>query len=439
MSVLLNIIIFVFILGLIVLIHEFGHFIFAKRAGILCREFAIGMGPKIWSKKIGETAYSIRLLPIGGYVAMAGEDGDDIGVNTDTEVAIELNDSGQITHFHLDEYDERVASEQAIVVKTKTLDLSGNMSFTGIVVKNSTDMQEQTLTQWPVSDCVYLVEKGDVLQLAPENRRFGGKTPWQKFLTIFAGPAMNFILALLLLFAIFAIGGTPVNDPILGEIVASSPAERAGLQKGDEVIRFGGESVESYQEIAELAQQKPGEIVEIEYVRDGENHVVEAKIDSVDREVMNEDGDVVTQTVGQLGVYRSMSHNPFLVIQSSFEGLYQDVMSLFQSLSMLVSGAAGVSDLSGPIGIAVMTSKVTESAGVMGLLRWTAFLSVNIGFLNLLPLPALDGGRLVFVFYEAITKKKANAKFEFYLNLVGIVLLFSLIIYVTFNDILRLL
>ncbi|MGL4952416.1 MAG: site-2 protease family protein, partial [Culicoidibacterales bacterium] len=102
------------------------------------------------------------------------------------------------------------------------------------------------------------------------------------------------------------------------------------------------------------------------------------------------------------------------------------------------SGAASVNDLSGPVGIAVMTSQVTQAAGITGLLRWTAFLSVNIGFLNLLPLPALDGGRLVFVAYEAITRKKANPKFEMYLNLVGIVLLFGLIIYVTFNDILRL-
>ncbi|MGL5531692.1 MAG: site-2 protease family protein, partial [Culicoidibacterales bacterium] len=205
-----------------------------------------------------------------------------------------------------------------------------------------------------------------------------------------------------------------------------------------EITKFAGEAVTSYQEIVELTQAKPDEVVTVEFTRDDQPQSIEVKIAAVEREVMDEAGNVSVQTVGQLGVYRSVSYNPLLAIQASFEGIYSDVTSVFVSLGMLFSGAASVNDLSGPVGIAVMTSQVTQAAGFTGLLRWMAFLSVNIGFLNLLPLPALDGGRLVFVAYEAITRKKANPKFEMYLNLVGIVLLFGLIIYVTFNDILRL-
>lgn len=436
MSVIWNIIVFVLILGIIVTIHEFGHFLFAKRAGILCREFAIGMGPKIWSKKIGETTYCIRALPIGGFVAMAGEDGDDLGISPGVTVAIQQNAIGEITHFHLNNYETLVEAGEAIELETQLLDLSEASEFIGS--EKTLDSAQQVGQSFAIATEVFLVENGEALQLAPENRRFGGKTPWQKFQTIFAGPLMNFILAFIILFGIFAFGGTPVNDPILGEIVANSPAERAGLQPGDEIVSFAGESVTSYSEIAALAQTMPDEIVNIEYIRDGEITNVEAKIAAVEREVMNSDGEVEVVTVGQLGVYRSVSYNPLLAIQSSFQGIYDDATSVWTSLGMLFSGEANVSDLSGPVGIAVMTSQVTQAAGFTGLLRWMAFLSVNIGFLNLLPLPALDGGRLVFVAYEAITRKKTNPKFEMYLNLVGIMLLFGLIIYVTFNDILRL-
>lgn len=434
MSVIGNIIVFILILGVIVTIHEIGHFIFAKRAGILCREFSIGMGPKLWRKKIGETTYSLRLFPIGGFVAMAGEDGDDLGITEGVTVAIEQNENQEITHFHLDDYDQLVVEKHAILVETKKLDLSEALTFTGRVLASETEEERS----FKVATEVYLVEKQEPIQLALENRRFGSKTPWQKFQTIFAGPAMNFILAFVLLFGIFMIGGTPVNDPVLGEVIVSSPAARAGLEKGDEITKFAGEEVTTYQEIATLAQAMPNEIVTIEFIRDGEPQSVEVKIAAVEREVMNEAGEVELKEVGQLGVYRSLTYNPLTAIKSSFEGLYQDIASVFTSLGMLFSGAASVNDLSGPVGIAVMTSQVTETAGFTGLMRWMAFLSVNIGFLNLLPLPALDGGRLVFVAYEAITRRKANQKFEMYLNLVGIMLLFGLIIYVTFNDILRL-
>lgn len=434
MSVVVNIIIFVLILGIIVTIHEIGHFIFAKRAGILCREFSIGMGPKLWRKKIGETTYSLRLFPIGGFVAMAGEDGDDLGITEGVTVAIEQNENHEITHFHLDEYDQLIVDKKAILVETKQLDLGEALTFTGRVIGED-DAGVQT---FPVAKEVYLVEKQEPIQLALENRRFGSKTPWQKFQTIFAGPAMNFILAFLLLFGIFAIGGTPVNDPILGEVIASSPADRAGLEQGDEITKFAGETVETYEDIAILAQSMPNDIVTIEFLREGEPQSVQVKIAAVEREVVNEAGEVELKEVGQLGVYRSLTYNPITAIKSSFEGLYQDVAGVVGSLGMLITGEAGVNDLSGPVGIAVMTSQVTETAGFTGLVRWMAFLSVNIGFLNLLPLPALDGGRLVFVAYEAITRRKANPKFEMYLNLAGIMLLFGLIIYVTFNDILRL-
>ncbi|MGL4953714.1 MAG: M50 family metallopeptidase, partial [Culicoidibacterales bacterium] len=372
MSIIFNIVIFVIILGIIVTIHEFGHFLFAKRAGILCREFSIGMGPKFWSKKIGETTYSVRALPIGGFVAMAGEDGDDLGITPGVIVAIEQNKSGEITHFHLNADDAPTTQETISRYETITLDLSDVMQFHGRLITGEkavieqeiaetlaetveqTETAPQPIQELPIATEVYLVENGEAVQLAPENRRFGAKTPWQKFLTIFAGPAMNFILAFIILFGIFAFGGTPVNDPIVGEVVANSPADRYGLEKGDEITRFAGEAVVSYQEIAELAQAKPNEIVTIEFIREDVAQTVDVKIAAVEREVMDETGVIITQTIGQLGVYRSVSYNPFLAIQSSFQGIYDDVASVFTSLGMLFSGAASVNDLSGPVGIAVM-------------------------------------------------------------------------------------
>ncbi|MGL5549038.1 MAG: M50 family metallopeptidase, partial [Culicoidibacterales bacterium] len=317
MSVIFNILIFVMILGIIVTIHEFGHFLFAKRAGILCREFSIGMGPKLWHKKIGETTYSIRALPIGGFVAMAGEDGDDLGITPKVIVAVEQDETGKITHFHLNADDAPTTQATISRYETVELDLSEAMVFRGYLLETvETEKIEQVpseantstakeLATLPIASEVYLVENGEAIQLAPENRRFGAKTPWQKFLTIFAGPAMNFILAFIILFGIFGFGGTPVNDPIIGEVVANSPADRYGLEKGDEITKFAGEAVTSYQEIVELTQAKPDEVVTVEFTRDDQPQSIEVKIAAVEREVMDEAGNVSVQTVGQLGVYRS--------------------------------------------------------------------------------------------------------------------------------------
>ena len=207
----------------LVTLHEWGHFYFAKRAGILVREFAIGFGPKLFSYKKGETTYTLRILPIGGYVRMAGEDPEIVQANPGQTIGVRLKDE-VVTHLFLDQLDQR---SNVIQGEIESIDLEREL-FVRLIVEGEP-------VRFAVAEDAMMVARGKETQIAPWNRQFGGKSVGKRALSIFAGPAMNFILAFVLFLIVMMMNGMPTNVK-LGKIEPGKPAAVAGLMPGDIVL-----------------------------------------------------------------------------------------------------------------------------------------------------------------------------------------------------------
>ena len=341
---------FILILGTIVLVHEFGHFIFSKIFGVYVYEFSIGMGPKLlhFKKKGGETEYCLRLIPIGGFVSLAGEDAD---------------------------------------------------------------------------------ENKEI----PEERKLYSKPVWQRFLIMVAGVMNNFIFAFLVLFIMALIYGSVTTKPIVGSVVEGYPAETAGIQKGDTILSIDGNKVTDFSEIQLYLQTSDGKEMNIA-LKDKEGNKRNVKL--VPNKVTDDSGKdsyvigVSLDTKVHKGFIPSLKYAGKTTVS-----LYK---LMFTTIKQLFNGRASVKDLSGPVGIYTVISEESKS-GFNSLLYLTAYLSINVGFINLLPFPAFDGGRVVFLIIEKIRRKRVPVKVEAIVNGVGFSLLMLLMIFVTFNDILRLL
>ena len=343
----MTIIYFIIILGVIVFIHELGHFIFAKKSGIYVYEFSIGMGPRIfkWNRKNDETDYCIRLFPIGGFVQMAGE---------------EIEDDKSI----------------------------------------------------------------------PKDKKFGVKTFGQKFMTVFAGIMMNFILAIVLLFIVGLVNGAPQNMPIVGSIEEGYPASTSGLQKGDRILSVNGKSANTTDKLTLQLQAHAGETITVEVDRNGETKTVELepKLVKEDGKETYKYGFQVTDEV-EYGVIASIKY----AFEKTFSLIYQMIFVIFY----LVTGQLSVSSLAGPVGIYSVVGDAA-SAGFINLVYLTAFISINVGFINFLPIPAFDGGRILFLIIEKIKGRPVDPKLENTIHAVGFFLLMALMILITYNDIIRL-
>lgn len=349
MSFLITLIAFVLVLGITVLIHEAGHFFFAKRAGIYVYEFSIGMGPKIysWKRKGDETLYCIRWFPIGGYVQMAGE-----------EI----------------EADENI----------------------------------------------------------PEEKRMQSKTWMQKFLTVIAGVMMNFILAIFLLFLIAICDGSTTLKPKVGEIEKNSAAARAGLQKGDLITSVNGKSIlSSDQFILEIQVNGPKKAnIEVKR-RDGSKEKLQIKPEKVE----DKDGNIVYKY--GLGMDGTKHYGVLSSIGYAFGKIASLLHQMVLIIFYLCTGALSLGNLSGPVGIFNLVGQ-SAAAGILSLIYLTAYLSVNVGFINLLPLPAFDGGRLLFMIIEKIKGRPVDPKVENWIHSIGFILLMILMVFITYNDIIRL-
>lgn len=337
----LKIIIAILIFSAIVLFHELGHFLLAKKNGICVEEFALGLGPTIWGFTRGETKYSIKCLPLGGCCMMLGEDSAD-----------------------------------------------------------------------------------------DDPRAFGNKSPLARFSVIFAGPFFNFILAFII--ALFVVGFSGAQPPVVGQVEENSAAVECGISEGDHIISIDGSKVYLFREISlynALHNEKPE--VEVEFEHNGQTKTVTAVRKSDD------------------GYYRIgiMSMDPqkqgfFGTIKYSFLELRYQIKSTFMSLAYLISGKASLRDLSGPVGIVNMIGETYESsivygvsAAVLSILSFAILLSANLGVMNLLPLPALDGGRLVFIIIEMIRGKKIDPDKEGMVHFIGLIVLLALMVLICFSDI----
>ncbi|WJQ79355.1 RIP metalloprotease RseP [Brevibacillus brevis] len=404
----------VVVFGVLVFVHELGHFLLAKKAGILCREFALGMGPKIFRVKRGETEYTLRLLPIGGLVRMAGEDPEMDMLKPHMEVTVERDALGKVTHILLD--GPSSGSVRAITGTVVQFDLEQNLN---IVLE--LDGEQKTFAVHPQAQ---LVKDGQEVQIAPLNRQFKGKTVSQRFWAIFAGPAANFLLAFVLFIVIGFLYGVP-NGSILGNVIPGGPAAQAGLLPGDKVIAIQGQPVSSWKDVVEKISKAPDQQLTFEYERNGQRMTMPVKVGKDEN------------NVGKIMVTNATTFAPGEVLKSGATNTYDFTVMILKSLGMLVTGEYGLKDLSGPVGIFKMTGEVAQQ-GMAILLKWAAVLSINLGLFNLLPLPALDGGRLAFLGVEALRGRPVDPHKEGMVHFLGFAFLMLLILVVTWNDLQRL-
>lgn len=410
---------FILIFGSLVFFHELGHFIFAKRAGIMVREFAIGFGPKILGFTKGETLYTIRLLPLGGYVRMAGEDMDSVELQPGFRVGLLLNRNEEVTKIVLN---QNKLLPDMLFLEVERSDLEKGLWIEGYD-------EEERLVRYTVSRNAVISENGKDTLIAPYDRQFGSKSIGKRAMAIFAGPLFNFILAFFIFLAIGLLQGVPTYEPVISGVQDKGPAIEAGIQEGDLITKINGQAIDSWQQLAGKIQESPGKELNFEYVRDGETLQSNITPKTVEQK---------GQTFGQIGVlYESpVEKNPLKAVAYGAEQTYTWILKIFELLGMLVTGQFTIDALSGPVGIYKATEEVAQY-GVFNLMNWAAILSINLGIMNLLPLPALDGGRLLFFLFEAIRGKPIDRQKEGMVHFVGIMLLMVLMVVVTWNDIQR--
>ena len=262
--IILYILLFILVLAIVVCWHEYGHYFFAKKAGILVNEFAFGMGPKLVSKKKGETYWSIRAIPIGGFCAMAGEeeDGNPL-IKEGDEVKLVFDNEGKVSKIIMKTDNPDYADLPTVTVTS--IDLFGK------------DMAPLTLNEYEVNrDAVLIYSKKDEVQIAPQERRFSQKTVWQRFFVVLGGPLNNIILAFVVFIIMGFIVGVATNEPIIGSVSEESGAYMAGLKKGDTITKIGEYEISTNSDISTALKNTPSRAIEITYSRGNESNVVTA-------------------------------------------------------------------------------------------------------------------------------------------------------------------
>ncbi|VED32215.1 zinc metalloprotease [Staphylococcus warneri] len=425
MSSLITILAFIIVFGVLVTVHEYGHMFFAKRAGIMCPEFAIGMGPKIFSFRKDETLYTIRILPVGGYVRMAGDGLEEPPVEPGMNVKIKLNDKDQITHIILDDQHK---FQQIEAIEVKKCDFKDDLYIEGIT------SYDEERHHFNIAEKAYFVENGSLIQIAPKERQFTHKKPLPKFLTLFAGPLFNFILAIVLFIGLAYYHGTPTTT--VGDLAKGYPAEKAGLKAGDKIEQIGNHKVKDYNDISNILDKNKSAKTTVKVERDGKMKSIDIEPKKTEiKQTKNK-----TETVYQIGFKPKAEHTVFKPLVAGVEQFFKAGTLIFTAvvgmIASIFTGGFSLDMLNGPVGIYHNVNSVVKS-GIINLITYTALLSVNLGIMNLLPIPALDGGRILFVIYEAIFRKPINKKAETGIIAVGAIFVVIIMILVTWNDIQR--
>ncbi|WP_433752804.1 RIP metalloprotease RseP [Paenibacillus amylolyticus] len=404
----------------IVTVHEWGHYYFAKRAGILVREFAIGFGPKLFSYKRNETQFTLRLLPFGGYARMAGEDPELVEIQEGQTIAVRSADD-QVKMIYLDQLDNR---KNVIRGEVISIDMEH-------ALKLQLDVDGE-IQEYRIHPQAMLVSRGKQTQIAPKDRQFGSKTVGQRALAIFAGPLMNFILAFVL-FAVYAqMAGVPVENPKnleIGEVLEGGAADQANLQKGDIIETINGTVIgtDSQKMVSMIAdsKDKPMEWT----LRRGSDTF---NITITPRAVEGQEG-------GKVGIVPTLPTRSVGFVETfkvSGVAMVDTTKVIFEGFKHLIN-QFNMDDIGGPVRTFEVTGQIAKQ-GIEQLTRWAAILSLYLGIFNLLPIPALDGSRLVFLGIEALRGRPVDPNREGMVHFIGFAMLFVLMLAVTYNDILRL-
>ena len=396
-----TIIAFLFVFGVIVIIHEFGHFYFAKCAGILVKEFAIGMGPKVFQVRKGETVYTLRLLPVGGYVRMAGHEEDDQDIKPGMMVTLRLED-GMVQQIS---FDSSTELEQGIPFQIESCDLQDKMEVRGY------KPQKEELEILTVSKTATIIEEdGTEVVVAPIERQFNSASLKDRMLTNFAGPMNNF-------------------EAVVGNFASESAAQVAGLQVGDKIIEIEGQRVQKWGDISKQISPRADLETKLVIERNGTQQTVVVTPKAYDLS----DG----SKVGILGIESAKKTDVLSKILYGFTQTWFVISSVFLTIASFFTKGFSINQLGGPVAIFSLTSQVAQS-GFISILNFLGLISANLGMMNLLPIPALDGGKLVLNIIEGIRKKPLSPEKESYITIAGAVFLIILMILVTWNDISKL-
>lgn len=395
------------------IIHEFGHFYFAKRAGILVREFAIGMGPKIFSYRKNNTTYTVRLLPLGGYVRMAGYGDDETELKAGMPLSVVLDEKGDVTHINLSEK----PLIDAVPLELTHFDLDRDMVIEGVVPG-----QEQASRYSVKRDTLIIETDGTEVQVAPIDVQFQSASLFNRMLTNFAGPMNNFILGIIVFSSLaFMQGGVAVNRSQVGDVVANSPAQEAGLQANDVITAINGQEVSTWSEMTALIQENPGKDMELLIERNEEEQHIQLISDP---------------ETGLIGIQQSIDRSFGAKIMYGFSQTWFVISSIFSLILSMFTKGFDINAFGGPVAIYAATEEVV-SYGFYSILSFLGFLSVNLGTVNLLPIPALDGGKILLNIIEGVRGKPLEPEKEGIITVIGVGLLFILMILITWNDIQR--
>lgn len=413
-----TIITFIIVFGILVIVHEFGHFYFAKKAGVRVREFAIGMGPKLFQTRRNGTTYTIRVLPAGGYVRMAGRaEAEEETIRPGMTIVVVQQD-GVVTRLNMSDQTELVGGRALTVNR---VDLVDDMFVEGYWADD-----DQTLVKLPVDHEASVIEAdGTEVLVAPRDTHFESAKLWQRALINFAGPMNNFILTVVLFMGLaFAMPG--VTTTTLQDVAQNSPAATAGLKKGDTIEKINGVKMSSWQKMQTTIQALPKEKTTVTYERNGQ-----LKTTTLTPKAVKNGG----MLVGQIGVTPTTTKAFMPRVQYAFRATGQAMTQIFRAIQNLIQGFS-LNKLGGPVAIYKNTEQVS-SYGFLAIVSFTALLSVNLGMMNLLPIPGLDGGKLLLNAVEAVVRRPLPERVETAVTLAGVAFLFVLMIAVTGNDIIR--
>lgn len=417
-----TIITFIIVFGILVIVHEFGHFFFAKRSGILVREFAIGMGPKIYGHQAKDgTTYTLRLLPIGGYVRMAGNGDDETEMAPGMPLSLLLNSDGIVEKINLS---KKVQFTNSIPMELIRYDLEEELTITGYV----NGEEEQEVTYSVAHDASIIEADGTELRIAPKDVQFQSAKLWQRMLTNFAGPMNNFLLAILLFILLaFMHGGVQVtNTNQIGEVLPNGAAQTAGLKENDKILEINGNAIHSWGDLTATITENPGKKLSVEVERNGQKQTL-----SVTPGVVESNG----KKYGQLGIKAPMKTGFFDKIIGGTQQAFSSSLEIFKALGSLFTNFS-LNKLGGPVMMFQLSSEAADQ-GILTVISLMAILSMNLGIVNLLPIPALDGGKLVLNVVEGIRGKPISQEKEGFITLAGFGLLMLLMVLVTWNDIQR--
>lgn len=415
----LGILTFILVFGIIVVVHEFGHFYFAKKSGILVREFAIGMGPKIFAH-IGKdgTAYTIRILPLGGYVRMAGWGDDTTEIKTGTPVSLTLADDGKVKRINLS---GKKLDQTALPMQVTQFDFEDKLFIKGLVLE-----EEKTFAV--DHDATVVEADGTEVRIAPLDVQYQNATIWGKLITNFAGPMNNFILGVVVFWVlIFMQGGVRDVDTNQFHIMPQGALAKVGVPETAQITKIGSHEVSNWESLIQAVEtetkDKTAPTLDVSISEKGSDKQVT---------VTPED----SQGRYLLGVQPGVKSDFLSMFVGGFTTAADSALRILSALKNLIF-QPDLNKLGGPVAIFKASSDAAKN-GIENILYFLAMISINIGIFNLIPIPALDGGKIVLNILEAIRRKPLKQEIETYVTLAGVVIMVVLMIAVTWNDIMRL-